>query len=294
MFVDSNNGDARTGLVELELYDEVNGPNIADTASAYSASSVQAFTTADAFNGEYRDGDSGSGSRGWVATTGSDEWLQVDFGLDNEKAIIGLGITSRGSTYGPPQAPNTFRLQYSNDATSWTDLFSESGVVFTNDIFFKFWEPSVTAGGLAATPHGDHAYWRLFFWCDSDPAIGEVEFRATAGGADQCSGGTPTASSVKSATYPASAAFNNDGGTTLWSADTNHKSAWLAYTFASPVAVAEVAITARGDGFASTTPERISIQYSDDGADWTTAWGITSQYSWGVGETRVFLDTVIE
>ena len=151
------------------------------------------------------------------------------------------------------------------------------------------------AASYSGSPHGSHAYWRFVSMAaDSDDAVcfAEIEFRATPGGADQATGGTPTASSVWTASNPDLFAANafDDNPATIWSAENNTNYAWLRYQFASPVEVAEVAITARNDVAADTSPGEFAIQYSDDGTTWTTAWVVLGETGWSLGQTRVYTD----
>lgn len=116
-------------------------------------------------------------------------------------------------------------------------------------------------------------YWRLDFEL---PAAGnieiyEIEMRATNGGADQCNGGTASASSAVG-TRPASNAFdNNTTSTARWvsnnAATTSH---WIRYQFATPVEVVEFALwpAAIGTIPAGTT---VKLSYSNDGTNWTVA-----------------------
>lgn len=95
-------------------------------------------------------------------------------------------------------------------------------------------------------------------------AIGEIEMRATLGGADQCVVGSAIASSA-SFTAPASRAFDNNSATE-WSTTFFVVSAWIGFTFAAPVSVAELAITSWNDATGYTgAPKDFYVAYSDDG-----------------------------
>lgn len=128
-----------------------------------------------------------------------------------------------------------------------------------------------------------HAYWRLnIAGVDggSSLTIAEVEMRTTVGGANAATGGTASAESGTPAN-----AF--DGSTaTVWTLAVGN-SGWLQYHFASPVDIVEHAITAPSASM-TNTPNRWSIQYSDDGLNWTSAAQVASQSSWGASEQRVF------
>lgn len=110
-----------------------------------------------------------------------------------------------------------------------------------------------------------HTYWRLTFTHSSYTKLAEIEMRATAGGADQCSGGTPSASTTYSSNT-ADKAFDNNTGT-YWESGASSGPHWVQYQFASPVDVQEVMVRA---GNANTEHySQIKLSYSDDGSTWT-------------------------
>lgn len=123
----------------------------------------------------------------------------------------------------------------------------------------------------------------------SGVAIAEVEMRATAGGADQCSGGTPSGATTNG--NPASNAFDNSTST-LWYHGSVGAGQRLAYEFAAPVEIVEVVVTLPGAGaaFPGATfgPGPVWVQWSDDGTTWYYGSGTTSLQDLGNGETAVF------
>jgi hypothetical protein len=161
------------------------------------------------------------------------------------------------------------------------------------------WTPIVASGGGGAVAH---KFWRLYYeYMDTratyGEAVAELEMRATAGGPDQCNGGTPLARNWFQTNVPANAFDGNPN--TWWIASgegqgTNGSAAsqysgWLGYEFASPVTVAEVAVTARNDnGGAPQAPKDFKIEYSDDGVTWRTSFVGSVDGAWGQGETKVF------
>lgn len=114
----------------------------------------------------------------------------------------------------------------------------------------------------------NHLYWRIRVTenhgSESWMEIAEVEMRATAGGADQCSGGTATASA--SASGGAAAVFD-DNLTRPWVVDASSLPAWVRYQFAAPVDVQE--ITVRSSSSKDRAPRTFTLEHSDDGAAWT-------------------------
>ena len=138
------------------------------------------------------------------------------------------------------------------------------------------------AGGPSAT------YWRIRFpdgnFNASYLTIAEIEMRATEGGADQCSGGTATASTAD-ASGPAANAFENSTGGYWATTSGNAVNSWIRYQFPAPVSVSEVAITS----FTTfrEAPRSIVVEYSNDGSSWTTHFSRTC-FAWNGLETKVF------
>lgn len=233
---------------------------------------------------------------GWASqATPHPHWWKVDFGAGNEKAVYGVRLFGRNQGL-LSSCIKSFELQYSDDNTAWTTVMSVSGITWSSSRQMKvYYRPAYSPPSYSGSPHGSHLYWRLAIDGVQNSAVaaavGEVEFRATPGGADLCSGGTATADAIFSGSYPASNAFDNNDAT-LWSSTNkgSFNTAWLKYQFAAPVSVAEVAVKARSDGFSHTSPREIKVQWSDDNVVWTTAWSIENQTSWSVSQLRVFTD----
>lgn len=149
------------------------------------------------------------------------------------------------------------------------------------------------SNGLTASS-GAHAYWRLRTADDSTRGyftVGELEFRATAGGPDQCEGGTAFASSTYASTN-AEDAFDGDQydeWSTNFSDNTSGDGSFIGYQFADPVAVQEIAYTSHT--LVSEALQAGTVEWSDDGVAWTTAWSIPlADPPFGQYETRVFTD----
>jgi hypothetical protein len=144
-----------------------------------------------------------------------------------------------------------------------------------------------------ATPY---KHWRIYVTSNSGAndyvTAQEIEMRATVGGADQCSGGTVTASSHYSSTLPAGAfdgVLTYPPESALWASSDNTKPQWIAYEFASPVAIAEVAwMAADYSGGQNETPGTFDVQASDDGVGWTTIASFSGVTGWVVGGWKEF------
>jgi len=148
-----------------------------------------------------------------------------------------------------------------------------------------------------------HRYWRIAVTNthgDNVVSLEEVEFRATAGGADLT--GSGAALGTNNVGYAPSGAFDNNA-VTIWAASaslgaeggvgdgnsSNHM-AWVGYDFGAgtPVDVREVLIQSRA-GFAGQAPKNILIQFSDDATLWITAETFWDIPAWSaLGEARIY------
>ncbi|MDP3124614.1 MAG: discoidin domain-containing protein [Thiobacillus sp.] len=110
-----------------------------------------------------------------------------------------------------------------------------------------------------------HLYWRLRLTAGSGAffTMYEVEFRASAGGVDQCSGGTAFAS-YSNPSYPPANAFDNNGGS-LWTTSRQLVGDYIGYQFAAPVSVQQAGYTSYGVG----PCDGLILEYSDDGTTYT-------------------------
>lgn len=135
-----------------------------------------------------------------------------------------------------------------------------------------------------------HRYWRLNISANAGDAnylqIAEVEMRATLGGADQCTGGTASASTEHSATYAASKAVD-DTASTHWSTPISTLTGWWAYDFGSAVEVLQYTIQAP-PASPARSPKDWALEYSDNGTDWTLQETREEQTGWTTGEVRTF------
>ncbi len=139
-----------------------------------------------------------------------------------------------------------------------------------------------------------HRYWALLVTYRSSggtsAAIAELEMRATAGGADQCTGGTP--SGLSHASYPAANAFDNSGSTLWFYGAAVYPGTRLAYEFAAPVTVTEMHVTLPGAAApypgGTYGPGAVWVQWSDDGTTWRYGSGEIDLSSLGDGGTLAF------
>lgn len=163
----------------------------------------------------------------------------------------------------------------------------------------KVWPASVPIG---------HRYWRfLLNYVQagySGYTMAEVQFRTTKGVPLIPSGGTPSAADTYPGRIRGPEGINPLGtygpekacdgsATTLWSSNAPAAPVqWWAYDYGAGNAkdIAEIAITARGDGYAlyTQTPTNITPQWSDDGVTWTSLPVLMADNWTAEGQTQVF------
>lgn len=217
-------------------------------------------------------------------------YIGYDFGAPI--AIDRFALQTRGES--TTQMPRNFRLEYSDDGSIWTTLYTPAAQTgWTANEMRLFTTPDYAPPAYTGSPQGAHRYWRIHCARSSDGgstySAGEVEMRATPGGADQCNGGTATAHSNFSGSFNAPKAFDNNPAT-LWSANGAAGDGWLKYDFGSPVEVAEVMIQARNDASFGQTPRWGQIEFSDDNAHWSVAWEYEMPSTYSAGLVQVTTD----
>lgn len=274
-------GSGIVSLPEVELYTARFGVNQCTGGTALASTELDA--TATAAKAVDQSGDEGSL---WASASGtSAEWWRYDFGVGVTKQIIQVGILGRGLTSAEPgQMPYTFDVQYSDDGSSWTTAWTETAVSWSRYQFRRFTHPSAPAVSRFASGSYFDAYarWRLAMHTDSNVcALAEIEIRASIGGADQCVGGTPTATTTFGSQF-ASLAFDNSAAT-YWAA--NAKYGGMTYDFSSAVTAAQLSLTARDDPSAYVqAPLGVWVQFWN-GTAWTTAW-FANGLAWTQGSTN--------
>lgn len=145
-----------------------------------------------------------------------------------------------------------------------------------------------------------HRHWALLLTARAGAGNGvgvaEVEMRATAGGADQCSGGV--AGGVNNVGKPPANAFDDNDATIWHNGATGGDAAMLSYDFGSPVTVAEVMVrnapaSGSGSGFPGTAygPAQCWVVWSDDGVRWHATDGVANLAGLGNGEAATIAVT---
>jgi hypothetical protein len=139
-----------------------------------------------------------------------------------------------------------------------------------------------------------HRYWRCHvkqLTGGTATAFAEIEMRTALGGADQCTGGTPLVSHAPTSGTAASA-FANDG-TTTQCVVTPTADAWIGYDFGAGNEKDIIEVAYWGASGTNRSPGVWSVDWSDDGVEWTTAWRVESKTGWTTNVARVFSKPVI-
>ena len=223
---------------------------------------------------------------GWVAGSGSSmpQSLGYDLGSGNDAEVNVILIQSHENDWSD-RAPKDFTVQYSDNDSDWYDWWSESDVTWDKD-------SSIQIFGKNAPPVTDDGwFWRLNV---SDPGsdpnyieFTELEFRATTGGADQCTGGIPYVSShYPNEDYNAESLFD-DNTATKWLGQLDYLPISLSYCFLQPTTVTEIALSSLA---AARGAEAFTIERSWNGIDWIPV-KYHGNITWGASEQKTFLTT---
>ncbi len=267
VYITANSGNGSfTGLYEVEMRESAGGADATGSGTAISGGSGSDSPAASkAFDNSLTSGNY------WLRSATGTCWIGYDFGVGVTKNIVEVRLDANNYDW----APASGSVDYSDDNVSWTTSFS-----FT----LPGWIASGTRILPEAAPAAGYArFWRIF--CDTNNGdasftqIGEIEFRATSGGADQ----TSLLSSDTTSTLGRTVYSVTGGGAEAWRAFDNTTGTWVAtgttnqyvgYIFTAPVLVAEVVITCPTPARA---PNNFKIQYSHDGSTWTSAKTLTGQ-----------------
>lgn len=145
-----------------------------------------------------------------------------------------------------------------------------------------------------------HQYWRVLVMSNDHPTIRrtsifELEMALAPDGANQCTGGTPIASSQVDTNHAITRAFDGVkiGDQWPWAPlASDELQPWIGYMFSSPVDIKQVRITSRSSVFYQS-PKDFFVQYSDDGVTWEVSDVYTNITGWTANEERAFLVTGI-
>lgn len=293
-------GISTTSCGELELRTSQGGSDVTGSGTAIASTVYGGGLEADkAFDNNQ--------ATCWVCGFGAGmpQYIGYDFGAGNDVQIMEVGYKRRDDSFGISESMSTGTVDYSDDGSSWTTAWSiPAQAPFASGENRLFAHPSYPVDCTVTTsnaqtvasgePNTSHQYWRVKTTETQNPTVtacsfGELEFRATPGGADQANGGTAINSTTLGAPYTASAGFDNNVSTWWVSGGGTSRPEWLGYNFGTPVEVAEVVIKARNDGFgAAETLKNGTVDWSDDGSTWTTFYTFPTQATWSSGEVRTY------
>lgn len=146
---------------------------------------------------------------------------------------------------------------------------------------------TIVTNSMGGTPH---AAYRVYVSSNNGASyvsLTELEMINTVG-IGLTTGGTPSASSTFSAGWEADKAFDGNRNTaTAWASASGGPPQWLAYQFSTPRYPEEYRMTFSRES-AAEAPKSFTIQYSDDGSNWTDVWTMHNQTSWNSNQTRFF------
>lgn len=211
-----------------------------------------------------------------------------DFGAGNEKSICSFGLAARESPW-HTETPVAMKLQWSDDGTTWFDLFDVTTSNWTPMEYRRFRHPDLSNAHVAGSPHGDHAVWRMDSITNGSPNVGlsEIQFRPTPGVSAPSTGGTPAALTTLS-TFVAANAFDSDPSSIYVAASNNFQ--WLRYLHPVARECGQFMLQAR-PSFQADAPQRFQVLYADSvGGPWTIAWQGDFGGSWAAGEIRTSTD----
>ncbi|SIS19164.1 beta-glucosidase [Microbispora rosea] len=204
------------------------------------------------------DGDTGTR---WSSTFGDPQWLQVDLGTTATLSQVVLNWEAAYAT--------AFKIQVSDNATTWTDLYSTT---------------TGTGGTQTLNVTGSGRYIRVYGTARATGygySLWEFQVYGTTGTSSGCTGPdaalnrTATASSTENAGTPASAAVDGDAGTRWSSAAADPQ--WLQVDLGSATTICKVVLTWEA-AYATT----FKIQVSDNATTWTDLYSTTT----GTGGTQ--------
>jgi len=147
------------------------------------------------------------------------------------------------------------------------------------------------ADNIALASDGPSDRWRIyvdaFNGSTSYGQISEIQLRISVSGADQCSGGTPSASSERNASYAADKAFD-DSQYNMWNTSFGQvTNQWVEYQFASVKDIVEYTLQSNTSGFSTWMAKDFHLQYYN-GTSWVTVDTRTDETGWGQYETRTY------
>ena len=204
--------------------------------------------------------DGNTGTR-WSSAFSDPQWLQVDLGSSQSICKVVLDWEAAYA--------KAFQIQTSTDGSTWTTIYSTT---------------AGTGGTQTLNVSGTGRYIRMYGTTRATPygySLWEFQLFSGSGGGSGC--GTAnialnqptTASSIQSASFPASAATDGNTGTRWSSAFSDPQ--WLQVDLGSSQSICKVVLD-----WEAAYAKAFQIQTSTDGSTWTTIYSTTA----GTGGTQ--------
>lgn len=262
-------------LDAIQFRGVIGGPDLAKGGTPLSSGDFAGRPVANAF-----DGDS---TTIWSSSAGAPPmWIGYQFPAPVAINEVFLRCIGDGTFY--DQAMTSGVVEYSDDGVSWTVAWTHTVMDNYTGLFeervLQRPDPSIAMKKWRIRPTAIQAF--------SNWTCAELEFRATAGGASLCTGGTPISSSDFSG-RPASNAFDGSGAT-IWSSNTGPPM-YLGYALASPSVVAQIRILAMNDAtFYQQSPTAFLLQCCSDvlGRAWVDAKTFSGVTWSGAAQSQLF------
>lgn len=270
------NGSTLVNVAELKFYDASNTQIATTSGSATASSSFTGSANAMAPNAF-----DGNVSSVWSSFSGAPQWVGCQFTSPVDVASFSI-TCGTGSQIN--NSPIDFQLQYSDDGSTWTTLYSYLGVSWASANQVQ----TFTAANAAPSSIG--ITWRLLITATQSSGLASVaEWKLYD---DSLNLITPSrfAAFASSSVDGTGAGFNafDGSGATAWktygSAPSTGSPQWLAYRFPTAQRIGRFCITNENANL-QNSPTSVALQYSYDESSWTTVgtytftWTATGQTS---------------
>lgn len=228
----------------------------------------------------------------WATSSGpvTNEWIEEDFASAVSPAYVLIGCRYGFCSQGSNQTMYTFKIQYSDNNSTWTDATGSfaatwlltGGAYNGSRAFFTF--------PISAPSAGSYTNWRVVDLASANGKSGyaELSLATSIGGSNVATGGRAFETAVSSGSIPGThsgdVAF--DGNTsTYWESSGN--GAYVAYAFPQAYNIQEIKITAPPSGNQDDAPSLLALEGSNDSVNWVTT-GLWSTGSWTAGQQKTF------
>lgn len=209
------------------------------------------------------------------------QWLQYQLASAGDVAVV--FISPRGGSFITQQSPTNFKIQYSDDGSSWTDAATYTGVTWSTAWFYTSFPVPTPAAGA-------YTNWRVYILSTQNgqpPSGAEFQLRETAGGSNLAS------STTWHTSWTDSFGAGNEGyrifdgnASTMWAAQNTPPGNQVGNALQKAAAIVEVVWTARNDSSYAQSPSSFKLQASNDGTTWTDIATITPATWTSAGQSQ--------